>query len=55
MAIGGGLEVPFHRHFALRVVQTDYLRTRFDSVTDSPVIQNSMRISAGVVIPFGGQ
>jgi hypothetical protein len=55
MAIGGGLDVPFHRHFALRVVQADYLLTRFDSVTGSPAKQNSARISAGVVIRFGGQ
>jgi hypothetical protein len=55
MAIGGGLDVPFHHHFALRVVQADYLLTRFARVTGSPTKQNSVRISAGVVIRFGGQ
>ena len=55
MAIGGGLDVPFHHHFAVRVVQAEYLLTRFNSVDGSPAKQSSVRISAGVVIRFGGQ
>jgi hypothetical protein len=55
MDIGGGLDVPFHHHFALRVIQADYLLTRFDRVTGAPAKQNSVRISAGVVIRFRGQ
>lgn len=55
LAIGGGLDVPFRRHFAVRVAQADYLLTRFDSVAGSPATQNHVRISAGVVVRFGGR
>ncbi len=55
MATGGGLDVPFHRHFAVRVVQAEYLLTRFNSVHGSPAKQSSVRISAGVVIRFGAR
>jgi len=55
MAAGGGLDVPFHRHFAVRVVQAEYLLTRFSSVTGSSATQNNIRISAGLVIRFGSR
>jgi outer membrane protein with beta-barrel domain len=55
MAVGGGLDVPLHRHFAVRVVQAEYLLTRFNSVNGSPAEQSSIRISAGVVLRFGRQ
>ena len=55
MAVGGGLDVPFHRHFAVRVVQAEYLLTRFNSVNGSPAEQSSVRISAGIVVRFGGR
>jgi hypothetical protein len=54
-AIGGGLDVPFRSHITVRVVQADYLMTRFASVNGSSAIQNNYRISAGVVIRFGGR
>jgi hypothetical protein len=53
MAIGGGLDVEFHRHFAFRVAQADYLLTRFDRVDGSPATQNNIRLSTGIVIRFG--
>lgn len=55
IAIGGGLDVPFRSHFTVRVVQADYLMTRFANVSGSPATQNNFRVSAGVVIRFGGQ
>ena len=55
MTVGGGLDVPLHRHFAVRVVQAEYLLTRFNSVDGSPAGQSNIRISAGVVLRFGGQ
>lgn len=55
MSVGGGLDVPFRRHFAFRIVQADYLMSRFENVMDTAVVQNHIRISAGVVVRFGGQ
>jgi hypothetical protein len=55
MAVGGGLDVPVHRHFAVRIVQAEYLMTRFDRVTGASATQNNVRISAGVVIRFGSR
>lgn len=53
MAVGGGLDIAFHRHFAFRVAQADYLLTRFDRVDGSPATQNNIRLSTGIVIRFG--
>ena len=48
MALGGGVDVGTGRgHLAIRLVQADYLMSRFNSST-----QNNARISAGVVIRF---
>lgn len=55
MAAGGGLDVAFGGRFAVRVVQADYLVTRYDSVAGSPATQSHTRISAGVVFRFGGR
>jgi hypothetical protein len=54
-AIAGGLDVPFHRHIALRLFQAEYLLTRFDRNNGSPASQNNVRISAGVVLRFGSR
>jgi hypothetical protein len=53
LTIGGGLDVPFHRHFAIRIVQAEYLLTRFRGET-SPT-QSNARITAGFVVRFGGE
>jgi hypothetical protein len=53
MAVGGGLDIAFHRHFAFRVAQADYLMTRFDRVDGSPATQNNIRLSMGLVVRFG--
>jgi opacity protein-like surface antigen len=47
MALGGGVDLAFHHNFAFRVIQADYLMTRFGSAT-----QNNARISTGVVFKF---
>jgi hypothetical protein len=52
IAIGGGLDVPFRSHFAIRVVEADYLLTRFANGGNSPASQNNFRISAGLVYRF---
>jgi outer membrane protein OmpA-like peptidoglycan-associated protein len=43
------------RHFAIRLIQAEYLMTRFqDYSTGSTASQNDMRLSAGIVFLFGG-
>ncbi len=49
MAIGGGVDWRFSRHWAWRVVQADYLPTTLGSDW-----QNNFRASTGVVFSFGG-
>ena len=44
MALGGGLDYNATSHIGIRLVQAEYLMTRFASET-----QNNARISAGVV------
>ena len=52
---GGGLDVRVRRHFAIRLIQAEYLMTRFqDYSTGSTASQNDMRLSAGIVFLFGG-
>jgi hypothetical protein len=53
MAAGGGLDLSIHNHLAVRIVQAEYLLTRFDSVAGSSATQSNIRISAGVVLRFG--
>jgi len=63
-ALGGGVDVRLGDKFAVRVVQGDYVYTRFMSLGISPqtggivfsgprVRQNNFRVSAGVVLCFG--
>ena len=47
MALGGGVDAGITRNVAVRLIQADYLMTRFGSDT-----QNNARISAGVVFRF---
>ena len=54
-AAGGGLDYRFHRHFAFRIIQAEYLMTRFaDYNTGNSLTQNDMRLSSGIVFRFGG-
>lgn len=48
LAVGGGLDVKLSRRVALRLVQADYVMTRFNSDT-----QNNARLSVGLVFRFG--
>jgi outer membrane protein OmpA-like peptidoglycan-associated protein len=55
MTAGGGLDLRVHRHFAIRIIQAEYLMTRFASYTTGTTgAQNDMRLSAGIVFRFGG-
>jgi outer membrane protein OmpA-like peptidoglycan-associated protein/opacity protein-like surface antigen len=55
MTAGGGLDVKVHHHFAIRVIQAEYLLTNFnDLTTGKKAAQNDMRLSSGIVFRFGG-
>ncbi|MGA2572307.1 MAG: OmpA family protein [Terracidiphilus sp.] len=55
MTAGGGLDLRVHRHFAIRIIQAEYLMTRFANyATGTTGSQNDMRLSAGIVFRFGG-
>jgi outer membrane protein OmpA-like peptidoglycan-associated protein/opacity protein-like surface antigen len=56
MALGGGLDVNVHRHIAIRLVQAEYLLTRFrdpSSPAGTSGTRNDVRLSAGIVFRFG--
>jgi opacity protein-like surface antigen len=48
MALGGGLDVNANDHFAVRLVQADWLLFRAGGVTE----KKNARVSAGVVVRF---
>jgi hypothetical protein len=48
---GGGLDVRLNHRFAVRAIRASYLRTQFPNTTTN--VQNSLSLSAGVVVRFG--
>jgi outer membrane protein OmpA-like peptidoglycan-associated protein/opacity protein-like surface antigen len=53
---GGGLDVRVHRHFAIRIIQAEYMMTRFpDYATGNTASQNDVRLSSGLVFSAGGK
>jgi outer membrane protein OmpA-like peptidoglycan-associated protein len=55
LTAGGGLDIKIHRHFAIRLIQAEYLMTRFQNYdTGTSAMQNDMRLSSGIVFRFGG-
>lgn len=51
MALGGGVDWNATAHIGIRVIQAEYVLTRF-SVDESTQTQNNARISTGVVFRF---
>jgi outer membrane protein OmpA-like peptidoglycan-associated protein len=49
---GGGLNYYFSRHWGVRLIEADYVRTEFPNGDDD--VQNDLRLAAGVVYHFGG-
>jgi hypothetical protein len=47
LQIGGGINFPFTRHFAVRALDADWLRTQLPNATTN--VQNNLRLGAGVV------
>jgi outer membrane protein OmpA-like peptidoglycan-associated protein/opacity protein-like surface antigen len=57
MTAGVGLDVSLAHHVAWRLIQAEYLLTRFrdtTSITEQTGIQNNVRLSTGIVFRFGG-
>jgi len=57
LAAGGGLDVNVHRWLAIRLIQAEYLMTRFkdpSSPTGQNGRRNNVRLSTGLVFRFGG-
>jgi opacity protein-like surface antigen len=55
MAAGGGVDLRFRSHIAIRVIQAEYLMTRFAGVSGASATQNDLRISAGLALRFGSR
>lgn len=56
MTAGGGLDVKVHHHIAIRIIQAEYMMTRFaDLTTGIRQRQDDVRLSAGIVFSFGGE
>ena len=57
MALGGGLDLNLNRHFAFRLIQAEYLMTRFmdpSSTAGTTGTRNNVRLSSGIVFRSGG-
>src|ERR1035438_5700013 len=52
---GGGLDIKVRRHLAIRLIQAEYLMTRFqDYSTGATASQNDIRLSSAIVFRFLG-
>jgi len=59
MTVGGGLDIKMNKKVSLRLVQAEYLYTRFGNDCNLTVCtwnnnQNSFRLKSGIVINWGG-
>ncbi|MGD0630327.1 MAG: hypothetical protein ABR987_13305 [Terracidiphilus sp.] len=55
LTAGGGLDVRVHHRLAIRVIQAEYMMTRFENLTTAGSgSQSDVRISTGIVLRFGG-
>lgn len=52
MTVGGGLDLKADSHWSWRMVQAEYLMTRFNDGINNQ--QNNARISTGIVYTWGG-
>lgn len=48
LQVGGGVDIGLSRHFAVRAIQADWLRTQFPNSTTN--VQNTFRVAAGIVL-----
>ena len=50
LQVGGGVDLGLTRHFGIRVLQADWVRTQLPNGTTD--VQNTLRLGAGVVFRF---
>jgi opacity protein-like surface antigen len=55
MALGGGLDVNVHDHVAIRLVQADYVLSRFEGFSGQTKNQHNARLSFGIVFRVGSR
>lgn len=55
LAVGGGADLKFRSHISIRVIEADYLLTRFNGVSGVAETQNDVRLSTGIVFHFGSR
>jgi hypothetical protein len=55
MALGGGIDLHLHSHLSFRLLQANYLLTRFNGAAGNSETQNDLRISSGIVLRFGSR
>ena len=48
MLLGGGLDIGFRKGLGFRIVQADWLLTRFSGFT----AERNLRVSTGIVLKF---
>jgi hypothetical protein len=53
MAVGGGLDLPLSKKFAIRLADVDYLLTRLTNPLTSTNNQNNFRYAGGIQFRFG--
>ena len=51
LEVGGGVDLRIARHFAIRPIQADWVRTQFPNGNTN--VQNSLRLAGGVVLRLG--
>ena len=49
---GVGVDARVQPHFSIRILEADYLMTRFDRTNNTPGFQNDLRVSTGIVFRF---
>jgi outer membrane protein OmpA-like peptidoglycan-associated protein len=55
LTAGGGLDVRLRHRLAIRIIQAEYVMSRFENLdTGSTQAQNNVRLSTGIVFRFGG-
>jgi opacity protein-like surface antigen len=55
VAAGGGFDVNVSPHFGVRVIQAEYVLSKFNRAASGKAIQHNARVGIGVVFRFGKQ
>jgi hypothetical protein len=55
VAFGGGVDVNVSPHFGVRVIQAEYVLTKFNHAPSGKAVQHNARVGIGVVFRFGNR